>query len=634
MHAPLTFLLACTAAASAELEFGRDVWPVLEAGGCAGCHQANGVASATRFRMPAAALSATRREEFGRSLHVLVNRAAPRQSLLVAKPAQRVAHGGGKRFEEGSPSDKALLAWAEHLAKLDPAALPRAFVEVVSGERAVALRRLTHSQYNATIRDLLGDQSKLADAFPPEDFVNGFRNQFQTQNASPLLAEAYGQAAEKLARKAFQGGDTRSLLGCPATAYTLACRDKFIVRFGRRAFRRPLTQEEKARYVRLFAGQRDFLAGARITLEAMLQSPNFLLRTENGADAALRPYETASRLSYFLWNTMPDDALLDAAARGDLATRAGAGAQVKRMLASPNAHESVEEFLADWLRFDRIEGAVRDRGQYRDFNPELKTAMIEETRRLATHLVWSGANFMEFFSADYAFLNAQLAKLYGVPEPGEEYARTPLPAASGRAGVLGQATFLTLTSKPGDTSPTARGLFVREQFLCQEVPAPPPGVNSNLPPVTKERPMTNRERLAVHLTNDSCAGCHRLIDPIGFGLEKYDAIGRHRPVVKVTVTPAHADRGEKPVNFELPLDTTGEVMGIAQSAFSTPGELGRVLARSAQCQQCVVKQVFRYAAGRHEEAADQALLDQALAEFRESGFQFQALLGALAAGML
>ena len=632
MRACLMLLFAAYLGA-ADNFFSRDVWPVLESAGCAGCHQANGVASATRFRMPASTLTRARQEEFGLSLHKLIDRAAPGKSLLIAKPTQRVAHAGGQRITPESAGDKVLLSWVQHLAKLDPARLPPAFSEEMARTQGPALRRLTHAQYNATIRDLLGDESRLADAFPPEDFVHGFRNQFHAQNASPLLAEAYSQAAEKLARKAFQGGDTRNLIPCPPAAYHAACGDKFVTTFGRRAFRRPLSPDERARYLRLFTSQHEFLAGARTVVETMLQSPSFLLRIENGADPAQHPYETASRLSYFLWNTMPDDALLDAAARGELHARAGIDRQVRRLLASPNARTSVQEFLADWLRFDRIEGAVRDRGSYRDFTPELKTAMLEETRRLVEHLVWTGASFMEFFSGDYAFLNASLAKLYGVPEPAQEYARTPLPATTGRAGVLGQATFLTLTSKPGDTSPTARGLFVREQFLCQEVPQPPPGVNSNLPPVTKERPMTNRERLGVHLSNPSCSSCHRLIDPIGFGFEKYDAIGRHRPVVKLTVAPAHADRKEKPVNFELPLDTSGEVAGIPQSAFTSPRELGRILAASAQCQQCVVKQLFRYANGRHEEAGDQPVLDRAFEDFRHSGFQFQELLASLALGL-
>lgn len=625
------FFAFAVVSAHAATPFATSVWPVLEKGGCASCHQANGVASATRFRMPASQLTDARKEEFGASLHALVNRAAPDQSPLLTKPTQRVVHGGGRRFAAHSSEAAALGAWIAELAKRDPATLPKTFSELTGHQHKPVLRRLTHAQYNNTIRDLLGDNSRIADSFPPEDFVHGFRNQYQAQNASPLLAEAYSQAAEKLARKAFHGG-TRGLIPCASSQAisSPACRDRFISEFGRRAYRRPLTAAEKAQFTKLFAGQATFDDGARTVVEAMLQSPNFLFRTENGLDAAQKNYELASRLSYFLWNSMPDEALLAAAERGALTTKAGLDAQIERLIADDKARGTVDEFIGDWLRFDRVEGAVRDRGQYRDFTPELKTAMLEETRQLARHLVWNNGNFMEFFSADYGFLNSGLAKLYGVPEPPQDYARSPLPPATGRGGVLGQATFLTLTSKPGDTSPTARGLFVREQFLCQEVPPPPPGVNSNLPPVTKEKPMTNRERLAIHLTNDSCASCHRLIDPIGFGLEKYDAIGRRRETVKLTVQPAHADRGEKPANFELPLLTNGEVLGLRDSAFSTPGELGRVLAASASCQQCVVKQLFRYARGRHEEIDDQPVLDRAFAAFRDSGFRFQALMAALA----
>jgi len=614
-------------------EFGNTAWPVLQKAGCAGCHNGNGVAASTRFRMPATKLTAARLEEYGRSLHVLVDRADAGQSLLLAKPTQRKPHGGGQRIEPGSAEEKALAAWAAELSKMDAAQLPAKFVEHQSQPDAPVLRRLTHAQYDATIRDLLGDDSRVAAAFPPEDFVHGFRNQYQAQNASPLLAEAYANAAEKLARKAFPGSDARGLIPCrPSGTSDVVCRDKFISVFGRRAFRRPLRAEEKLRYAKLFAGQAAFVDGARSVVEAMLQSPNFLLRVENGRDKKLRDFETASRVSYFLWNSMPDDALLDAAERGELANAEVLDRHVRRMLDNGKAKAAIHEFLGDWLRFDRIEGAVRDRGQYREFTAELKTAMIEESRRLADHLIWNRGNFMELFSADYGFLNATLAKLYGVPAPAEEYARTVLPAETGRAGLLGQAAFLTLTSKPGDTSPTARGLFIREQFLCQEVPQPPPGVNSNLPPVTKERPMTNRERLAVHLSNDSCSSCHRLIDPIGFGLEKYDAIGRHRAVVKLTVEPAHADRKEKAVKFELPIDAKGEVLGIRDSAFQTPRELGRVLAASEQCQRCVVRQLFRYAYGRHEEPGDDPLLDEAYGRFAKSGYQFQELMAALARG--
>ena len=185
----------------------------------------------------------------------------------------------------------------------------------------------------------------------------------------------------------------------------------------------------------------------------------------------------------------------------------------------------MEEFLAQWMRFDRVLEATRDRRRFREFNAEVAAAMVEETRRLFNHLVWDDQNFMEFFTANYTFVNPDLARLYGLPAPAEEFAKVEYPADSGRSGVLGHGSFLVLTSKPAETSPTARGLFIRNHFLGQEIPPPPPGVNTVLPNVTEDAPMTNRQRLAVHLNSESCAGCHRLIDPIGLGFEQYNAIG-------------------------------------------------------------------------------------------------------------
>ena len=175
---------------------------------------------------------------------------------------------------------------------------------------------------------------------------------------------------------------------------------------------------------------------------------------------------------------------------------------------------------------------------------------------------------MEFVTADYSFLNADLAGLYKAPMPDEPYAKVQFPAGSRRSGVLTHASMLTQTSKPIDTSPTSRGLFVREQLLCQHVPQPPPGVNTNLPEPTEEKPQTHRERLSIHLTNDSCASCHKLIDPIGFGLEHFDAVGAYQEKFRVVITDG---KNAKPVKqVELPIDTNGLIAGLKNSEFSDP----------------------------------------------------------------
>ncbi|MGH9659194.1 MAG: DUF1592 domain-containing protein [Bryobacteraceae bacterium] len=474
-------------------------------------------------------------------------------------------------------------------------------------------RRLTHAQYNRTMRDLLGDQTRPAAQFPPEDFVNGFRNQIEAQGVPALLAEAYGAAAERLARSYFRGAPSP----CPQPA--VKCAGDFARDFGQRAFRRRLSETEIARY----AAMRD----PQLVVEAMLQSPNFLFRVESGAH---RPHEIATRLSYFLWDTMPDETLFRAAASGELATRAGIERAARRMVSDPRAREAVEEFAAEWLRFDTILVAVKDRRQFPQFNPELAASMTQEVRRLVDDLVWNDRDFMALYSAGYSFLSSDLANLYKLPVPPAEFDRVEFPESSPRAGILGMAHFLTLTSKPEDTSPTGRGLFVREHFLCQHVPDPPPGTNSNLPPLVESKPQTNRERLDQHLSNASCATCHRLIDPIGFGFEKFDAIGAYREKARLVFPSARRDRERPPNSVELPLDTTGTVAGIPNSDFSSPKELGRVLAASRQCQECVVKQLFRFGYGRGESPADRATLDAAYEKFRVSGFRFKELLVALA----
>lgn len=600
--------------------FVNQVLPVLHKANCEGCHNPGGVAAGTRLRFPEGEVSKQDWSRFGLSLHTLVDRADPSRSVLLYKPTRKVPHAGGQRIAPGSAEESVLRTWIDYLAVNTKPGDTFAIAEQRAETKPV-LRRLTNTQYNNTVRDLLGDDTRIAEQFPPEDFVNGFRNQFQSQSVSPLLAEAYTIGAEKLAKNAFRGGDTRGLVPCKDQSP--ACGTKFIQQFGAKAFRRPLLPAEQARYLKLWT-----MGGAPMVVEGMLQSPNFLLRTENGAEPAWRPYERASRLSYALWNSMPDAELFRAAESGELATAAGVEKQARRMLQDPRARQTVDEFAGEWLRFDSLLGAVKERASFPMYTPELALSMTEEARRLVEFLVWNNRNFMELYSADYAFVSTPLAKLYGVPEPAEEYAKVPLAAVTERSGVLGQAMFLAATAKPADTSPTARGLFVREHFLCQEVPQPPPGVNANLPLNSREKPMTNRERLAMHLSNDSCASCHTLIDPIGFGFEKFDAIGRRREKLKIVFAPERKEKG-KSETVLLDLDTSGSVAGAPNSAFRSPRELGTILAGNAQCQQCVVKQLFRYYQGRMEKPGDAAIIRRSYEDFKQSGFHFQELMVSL-----
>lgn len=628
-------IITCAGLAFAQTPaFETTLYPVLEKGGCRTCHTIEGVASATRLHMPEPDATPARVAAFGNSLVALIDRQHPEASLLLRKPTARISHAGGERIKPGSAEEAALKAWIERLTQLSAADLGAAFHyreledKGAAGQVDSELRRLTHSQYNHTVRDLLRDQTAPAGQFPPEDFINGYRNQSRGQSMSPLLIESYSAAAEKLARSAFQGGDTRGLIPCKPSA---ACRTRFVKEFGLKAFRRPLDPAEQKRYEALMAKETDFVKGAQLVLEAMLQSPNFLFRLDAVNDPKLKPWATASRLSYQIWDTMPDPELFAAAERGELSSRAGLEKQTRRMLADPRARDCLNDYVSQWLRFDRLLTGSKDRRKFPTYTHETAVAMTEEARAFFSDLVWNNGNFMQLFTAPYGYVSAETAPIYGVPAPPKDFDKVPFPAASDRAGLLGQGLFLGLTAKPDDSSPTARGLFVREQFLCQHVPDPPPGVDTNLPVPTEEHPFTNRDRMTLHASNPSCATCHRLIDPIGFGFEKFDAVGARREQLALEFRgkPANGAKGMATRTVKVDFNTAGIVAGLPGSDFASPAELGAVLAATPQCQECMVKQYFRYTAGRMETPADRPVILKALEAFRASGYHFQDMIVAL-----
>jgi Protein of unknown function (DUF1592)/Protein of unknown function (DUF1588)/Protein of unknown function (DUF1595)/Protein of unknown function (DUF1585) len=442
--------------------------------------------------------------------------------------------------------------------------------------------------------------------------------------------DAYSTAAERLALNAFRAGDINGLIPCkPSGANDVGCRDQFVRTFGFRAFRRPLRDDESKRYTTAFSTQAkasgSFLDGARMIVEAMLQSPDFLFHVESGPDGRLADYDIASRLSYLLWDTMPDKALLDSAAKGELRTPARREAAASRLLADARSHHALDEFFDQWLRFDRVLNSSKEQRRFPEFSLEVAQNMVEETRRLLDHLVWDDRNFMELFTADYAYVSADLASLYQLPAPPGQFELMPFPAGSPRAVLLGEASFLAANAGPTETSPTQRGIFIREQLLCQEVPPPPPNVDTNLPEASESKPLTRRQRMMDHEANPLCSSCHRLMDPIGFGLESFDSLGRYRTHETILIETSVAKRkDDKKINLDL--DTRGEIAGIPDSAFSDARQLGRILSQSKVWQECMVRQIFRYAYGRMETSADEDTIHQLYAAFQGSGFHFKDLL--------
>ncbi len=617
--ATLVFLFVAAAAPAGP---AHDATALIARAGCRECHNPEGVASDTRFVLPEPGASDRQVREFAEDLLDLVDPADPERSRLIRKPTGRMDHAGGEKVVPGSADEVVLRAWVLRLARVHDI---KAAAEVLGsgGQPAVAgraaFRRLSAAQYDNTVRDLLGDVTGPARHLPPEDFVDGFKNQVVAQGSSPILIEAYNTAAQQVADnavRAIKAGDPQRRLPCKPSARgktATVCRDRFVRELGRRAFRRPLSPAEVARYTALAAREKDVPEGARVVIETMLQSPSFLYLRET-QDPGLRPYARASRLAYFLWNTMPDETLLGAAARGELDAPEDVERTARTMLESPKAIRAVDEFVTQWLRFDRVLSAFKDRRAFPQFSREVAVAMAEETRRLVEDLVWNDRSFLGLFTADYTFANPELAALYGLPAPDGEFAKVRYTPGSERTGVFGHGAFLAGTSKPLETSPTARGLFVRERLLCQKVPAPPPGVSMNLPPLAGEKPMTNRGRMARHLTTESCAGCHRLVDTIGYGFERFDAIGRR----------------QEETAGELDLDTSGSILGVANSEFSSPEQIGAILAASVPAQECVAKQVFRYATGRLEGPGDRPIIERAFEEWKRAGFRFKELLVSIA----
>ncbi len=437
------------------------------------------------------------------------------------------------------------------------------------------LRRLTIAEYNHTVRDLLGDKTAPATAFPPDTTAGVFSNSATSLTVSPLLAQGYQQAAEALAATAI--ATPAKLVACDPKTGDDACATAFIASFGRRAFRRPVTPDESTALLALYADVRTggvFLDGIQAVIEAVLQSASFLYRPELGVgDPAtngvvpLAPYETASRLSYLLWGSMPDDVLLDAAGAGQLATPAQIEAQARRLLADPRAKDATREFFEQWLHLRGLDGASKDPTLYPGFDDVTRASMFAESRAFFDWVMWQADGRVEtLLTAPTSFLDANTAKLYGVTLSGGGTGPqlTALDPTK-RAGILTQPSLLSTLAKPNQSSPILRGKFVRERFLCQDLPPPPPNLVIVPPKVAPGA--TTRERFAQHDKDPACSGCHSLMDPIGFGFEHYDAVGAYRTT----------DNG-------LPVDATGWFPGGAldvNGPFKDAIDLGNRLAASA-----------------------------------------------------
>lgn len=474
----------------------------------------------------------------------------------------------------------------------------------------VALRRLTAAEYTNSVRDLVGVERPLKDA-PSHELDRGEGIPY-TPPAGVVDARRYADVAAKIAAEVAPAMVAENCVdGAPA------CWDDVLHRLVTKAFRRPPDGLERAAFKRLFdaalAGEGKAETGLRLVTSALLQSPYFLYRWDL-ADVpdegqSIRAFRIASRLSFSLWQSMPDDALLAAAADGSIETTAGIEREARRLLAHPRARLAVAKFHADWLGAEKVAQATKSPLLFPGFDDRVREGLAAEIGALGAHVVLDGDGRLEtLLTAPQAFVNVDTAPYYGLTGVGgRTLALAPLNPQE-RGGILTTVGFLAGHANPNQSSPISRGMFVRERLLCQPLPPPPPSVDV-APPVA-DPSLPTRQRFARHANDPSCAGCHEQIDPLGFAFEHYDAVGRFR-----------AKEGA------LPVDATAYIVGTSDADGAVKGalELSSRLAASYDVKRCVAKRWFRFIMGR-KESDEEPSFEEAYTRFQKSDFNLRELL--------
>lgn len=490
----------------------------------------------------------------------------------------------------------------------------------------LAMRRLTAEQYRNAIEDAFGSEIDVAGRFEPDTRRDGLNALGASLVAvTPSGFEQYEALARNIAGQVTAPERREQLLPCQpkaADAPDDACTADILRTFGHVLLRRPLTDEDNAQRVAAAAHtaseQHDFYAGAQLALVSLMVSPEFLFRVDVAEPAPLpeapgrlqlTDLSLATRLSYFLWNRGPDEELLAAAERGELTDPEGLARQVDRMLASERLADGVRAYFEDILAFDKFDGLNKDVTQYPLFNVQLAADAREQTLRFVIdRVVTQKADYRSLFTARELPMTRSLGPIYGIPvRAAEGWENATLPASQPRAGLLSHASFAMLFSHPGRSSPTLRGVFMREALLCQPIPEAPADVDfTQFVQDVATAHQTARDRLQVHSTQASCNACHILTDPIGLGLENFDGIGRFRTVEN-----------------EAAIDTSGKFDG---KPFANAAELGQAFADNPQLSACLVQNLYRYAVGREQTNGERPLLRHLEAAFAENGYQVPALM--------
>ncbi|MCK9504086.1 MAG: DUF1592 domain-containing protein [Porticoccaceae bacterium] len=485
------------------------------------------------------------------------------------------------------------------------------------------VKLINQSQYANTIAYVFGEDISVPPQFPPVNRIDGLLALGSANTAiTPGVVERFYRYGNQIARQVMEPGRREYLVPCnPANAEgaDAQCATLFIEQVGRLLYRRALQEEEVSGYVTMAGSAadtvNDFYLGLTYVLTAMLASSEFVLIADRLEDVPGKPeqhrldgYSKASRLSFFLWNSSPDEQLLEAAESGELHDRAGLERQVERMLSAPKYRESIRGFFADMLQFDEFENLAKDSLIYPAYSPSASEDAAEQILRMITHhLVDLRGDYRDIFTTRKTYMSNALGALYQVPvDPGVDFVPYEFPRSDSRAGLLSHVGFLSLHSHPGRSSPTVRGVGVRESLLCQPVPLPPPNVDfSNFEDPAGEF-KTARERLVRHSSDAACANCHMITDPVGLGLENFDGAGQFRTTENGVV-----------------IDVSGELDGIP---FHDPATLGEAVRNNPATTACLVERMFAHSINRQIQFEDRTVVERLEKRFSKLGYRVPELM--------
>jgi hypothetical protein len=512
----------------------------------------------------------------------------------------------------------------------DPAR-PVAPAPILPAVGPTPLRRLSDAEYLNALHDLFPALNLILPQLPPDVPVAGFENAAEAQQPSDVLIARYESIADIYAEAATTDPtEVQTLVGCQDWSTPLAaelCGMQFVARMGGKIFRRPMTDDESARYLdqfRTWESAVDFSGAVQLTLSAMLQSPQFIYRAETspptppiGTVIPVEPYAMASRLSFFLWESGPDDLLLQAASRDELRTEDQIRTQAERMLGDPRATRVFWDFPRQWLGLDRIligENLVRTPQVDPAWTAATQVSASRETQLFVENTLASGGTLRDLLTSRRAWIDGEMARVYGVPAPTAPWTEVMLPESQ-RSGILTRASYLAGYSHAGATSPPVRGNAIQLRLLCQLPVSPPPGADLSQPMTAPDQgPQTNRMLFEARTKPPACQVCHVSLNGFGFGLENYNAAGHYQTT----------DDG-------LPVDASGRILGTdVDGPFRGGIALSQALGKSAVVGHCATEELFRYALGRAPADVELPTVDALAKAFSESGGDVRALLVAVA----